>query len=260
MDAVDRGDADELCSELGDVLFQCVFHAQIATERRTFDIADVIGAITAKLIRRHPHVFTPTGRRLSAARRRAQDAKTPAAVLTRWEQLKAEEQRAAGAPSRVLAGIPRALPALLRAHKIGGRVATVGFDWPTAPDIVSKIDEEVVELRAALNEGPERVKDEMGDLLFSIANLARKLRIEPEAALAQANDKFTQRFDAVESWLESRQSDVHRATASELEAAWTAVKRMTADRAVTGESARRAPTRPSPKSSARAPRPRRSRR
>src|SRR5215471_8035221 len=181
LEAIDRGDFDDLRGELGDVVFQCVFQAQIAAEAGRFDIADVLNAITAKLIRRHPHVFTPEGRALSAARRRGR-VKTPDAVLEQWEQLKAKEQTDAGATRRLLSGVPRSLPALLRAHEIGTRVAAVGFDWARPADVLDKIDEEARELRAALADEPGRAAEELGDVLFSIANLARQLHIEPESA------------------------------------------------------------------------------
>jgi MazG family protein len=239
LDAIDRGDLDALRGELGDVLFQVVFHAEVAAAEGRFDAADVIDDVTAKLIRRHPHVFTPGGRLLSRRPRRR-----PEAVLEQWERIKAREQATAGALPGVLNGIPRALPALLRAHKIGKRVATVGFDWPDATAVVEKVEEELRELRAALPEGPRRTAEELGDLLFAVANLARKLDVEPEAALGHANDKFTRRFEGVEHLLRRRGRDVHQATTDELEAAWTEVKRSNARRerasAVRSSSARTA--------------------
>lgn len=224
LDAIDRHDFADLPGELGDVLFQVVFHAEVAAGSRKFDITDVLTAISSKLVRRHPHVFTASGRKLSKAARARRGERTPSVVLEKWERLKAAEQAAAGAERRVLSGIPRALPALLRAHKIGSRVATVGFDWPEASTVMDKIEEEVRELRAALNEGRARMEDEMGDLFFAIANLSRKLKIEPEAALARANDKFTRRFEAVEATLEARGTSVHDASLDEMEAAWAVVK------------------------------------
>jgi len=226
LDALDRGDMDALPGELGDVLFQCVFHAQIAAETGRFEMADSLAAITAKLIRRHPHVFTPSGRPVSRGRAaRRHHPRTPAAVLTQWEQLKAAEQAGAGVEKRVLSGVPKALPALLRAHEIGTRVAAVGFDWPDTSGSMDKIDEEVRELREALSQSPERAADELGDVLFSIANLARKLGVEPEAALRNASNKFTERFGDLEADLERRGSSVHAATLEEMEAAWQRVKR-----------------------------------
>jgi MazG family protein len=224
IDAIDRRDMPALTAELGDVLFQCVFHAQIAAERGEFDLADAIASITTKLVRRHPHVFTAAGRPLGAGRRRASDIRTAAAVKAQWETIKAAEQQQAGRERRVLAGVPAAMPALLRAHEIGRRVAAVGFDWPRAGDVVDKIDEEVRELRAAVAEGGTRAAEELGDLLFSMANLARKLGIEPEAALRAANDKFTRRFGELEARFDAAGRGVHGATLDELEAAWAAVK------------------------------------
>ena len=224
IETIDRGDLDALKGELGDVLFQCVFHAQIASETGRFDMADAIEAIAAKLIRRHPHVFTPSGRPLPPARHRPSGIRTSRAVKQQWEQIKAAEQQDAGQARQVLAGVPSSMPSLLRAHEIGRRVAAVGFDWATSIGVVDKIDEEVRELRGAVAEGPGRTAEELGDLLFSLAQLSRKLGIEPEAALRAANDKFTRRFGALEADFEQRGRPVHGATAEELDAAWNAVK------------------------------------
>jgi ATP diphosphatase len=224
IETIDRGDLGALPAELGDVLFQCVFHAQIAAEEGRFDITDSVGAITEKLIRRHPHVFTASGRPLTRATRRRSRIQTATAVKEQWEEIKAGEQARAGAARRVLKGVPTSLPALQRAHEIGRRVSAVGFDWARAADVLDKMDEEVRELRAAVNEGPARAAEEMGDLLFSLANLARKLGIEPESALRSANDKFTRRFDALETWFEARGRSVHGATLDEMETAWGEVK------------------------------------
>ena len=223
LEAIDRGDFDDLRGELGDVVFQCVFQAQIAAEAGRFEMTDVLEAITAKLIRRHPHVFTAAGRPLAAARRRGR-VKTPTAVLEQWEQLKSKEQTDAGAKRRLLSGVPRALPALLRAHEIGTRVAAVGFDWARPADVLDKIDEEAAELRDALASNPDRAPEEFGDLLFSIANLARQLKIEPESALREANDKFTARFEALEDHFERAGGSIHEATFEEMDKAWQTVK------------------------------------
>jgi MazG family protein len=224
LDALDRGDLEALRGELGDVLFQCVFQSQIATESGRFDVTDVLEAVTAKLVRRHPHVFTAAGRALSAARRRAARAKTSTAVLEQWEQVKAREQAAAGEKRRLLSGVPRALPALLRAHEIGTRVAAVGFDWTRPAEVMDKIDEEARELRQALGEHPGRAAEELGDLLFSIANLARHLGLEPESALRQANDKFTDRFDRLEAHFDRDGRSIGDATAAQMNDAWESVK------------------------------------
>jgi ATP diphosphatase len=251
VETIDRGDLAALPGELGDVLLQCVFHAQLGAEAGRFDIRDVVEAITAKLIRRHPHVFEADGTPLSAAARRRAGIDTPAAVREQWQQLKAREQTSSGAAERTLAGLPSSLPALLRASKIGARVAAVGFDWPTVDGVLDKIDEEVRELREALAQGHARRVDELGDVLFSIANLARRLQIEPETALRQANDKFTRRFDALEADFASRGRRVQDAALDELEDVWRRVK---------AAEPRSAPATAGPATSARESRGRRSRR
>src|SRR6476661_921860 len=195
LDAIDRGDADALKGEIGDLIFEGVFFAQVSADAGQFTVADSLRSITAKLIRRHPHIFDPTGRPLD----------TPGQVHQQWEQIKAKEQSDAGERRSVLRGLPRSLPSLLRAYEIGTRVAAVGFDWSRAEDVVAKIEEEVAELRAAVrDEGAARSEEEMGDLLFAIANLSRKLGIDPESALRKANEKFTQRFTALEDNLHAR--------------------------------------------------------
>ena len=223
LEAIDRSDPQLLKGELGDVLFQCVFQAQIAAEAGRFDIAESVQSIIDKLIRRHPHVFTRGGRPIGEATRR-RSVKSSSAVLVQWEQLKAAEQKNAGAKPQVLAGVPRALPALLRAHEIGTRAAAVGFDWPSASQVMDKIEEEVRELRDALDEHPDRAAEEMGDLLFALTNLSRKLGLEPESALRMANDKFTARFGRVEELLAARGRTVHEASLEEMEEAWQQVK------------------------------------
>jgi ATP diphosphatase len=233
LDAIDRADPAMLRGELGDVLFQCVFQAQLAAEAGHFDIAGAVDAVVLKLIRRHPHVFTPAGVPLSASRRRRAAATSSDAVVVQWEHLKAKEQQAAGRAPRLLASVPRALPSLARAHEIGTRAAAVGFEWPTAEGVMDKIDEEVRELREALGESPARAAEEMGDLLFAVANLARRLGLEPESALRAANDKFTARFAAVEDRLAAGGRTVHDATLEEMEAAWTEVKKIPATRSST---------------------------
>jgi MazG family protein len=225
VDAIDRGDLASLPGELGDVLLQCVFHAQIAAESGIFDITDVIHALSGKLIRRHPHVFTADGRPLSSAGRKRAGVTSAQAVVDQWGELKAREQAATGAPARTLAGLPPALPALLRASRIGARVAAVGFDWPAITDVLDKVDEEVRELRQAVGESQARAADEFGDLLFALANVARHLKIDPETALRHANDKFTRRFTAVEADFETRGLSLTSATLPELETAWARVKR-----------------------------------
>ena len=216
LDASDRGDHDALRGEIGDLLFEGVFLAQIEADEGRFTIADSLRAISEKLIRRHPHVFGDQAGGIS----------TPGQVLEQWEQIKAREQTEAGARRSLLRGIPSALPSLLRAHEIGSRVGAVGFEWVRTTDIVSKIEEEVAEVRRAVeSEGTARTEEEIGDLLFSIANLSRRLGIEPESALRKANEKFTARFQGVEQALEAKGRSVHDASLDEMEAEWQQVKR-----------------------------------
>jgi nucleoside triphosphate diphosphatase len=224
LDAIERRDYDNLAGELGDLLLQCVFHAQLAAESATFDIVTVLTQLSDKLIRRHPHVFTADGRPLTSRQRRARGVNSPDKVIEQWAEVKAGEQKSSGAPARILSGLPRTLPALARAAKIGSRVSSVGFDWPGLTGVLDKIDEEVRELRAAASDSPEALADEMGDVLFSMANLARKLHVDPELALLHANDKFTRRFDAVEARLEGLGKTVHHSTLEEMDALWQVVK------------------------------------
>lgn len=255
VEAMDRGDRAALCEELGDLLLEAVFVAQICAEDGDFTIADAAEAVTAKLVRRHPHVFgdgaagdgTASGGNAAGddggggaaagpgggARGRAL---SPAEVKRQWERIKREER--AGAPggrTTLLDGIPEALPSLLRASRIGARAANVGFDWEEAEQVVDKADEEIAELRDAIAGGdPGRIEEEIGDLLFTVANAARKLRVDPESALRTANAKFTRRFRAVEQRLESRGRTLHDASSEELEREWEAIK--TTATAATGPS------------------------
>ena len=215
LDAIDRGDTAALRGEIGDLIFEGVFLAQVCADAGLFTVAESLDAINAKLIRRHPHIFDPGGRPLE----------TPGEVHQQWEQIKAKEQSEAGERRSVLRGLARSLPALLRAYEIGTRVAAVGFDWAKTEDVVAKIEEEVAELRRAVaREGAGRAEEEMGDLLFAIANLSRKLGIDPESALRKANEKFTARFAALEDHLHAQGRSVHDSTLDEMEAAWQAIK------------------------------------
>jgi len=215
LEAIDRADTGALRGEIGDLIFEGVFLAQICADRGDFTVADSLRSISAKLIRRHPHIFDPGGRPLE----------TPGEVHQQWEQIKAREQTDAGERRSVLRGLAKTLPSLLRAHEIGTRVAAVGFDWARSADVIAKIEEEVDELRrAAGSEGPSRTEEEMGDLLFSIANLSRKLGIDPESALRKANDKFTARFEALEDALHAKGRSVHDASLEEMEREWQGVK------------------------------------
>ena len=192
LDAIDRGDHDALRGEIGDLLFEGVFLAQVEADAGRFSVADSLRAISEKLVRRHPHVFGTTASRV----------KTAGQVLEQWEQIKSREQKDAGERRSLLAGVPRSLPSLLRAHEIGTRVAAVGFDWARTTDVVDKIEEEVAELRGAVQgEGRDRVEEEMGDLLFAVVSLARRLKVNPEDALRGAGQRFRKRFAQAEARL-----------------------------------------------------------
>ena len=223
LDAIDRGDTAALEGVIGDLIFEGVFLAQVSADAGHFTVADSLRRINAKLIRRHPHIFDPSGP--STELRAGRPLDTPGEVHQQWEQIKAREQSDAGQRRAVLGGVPKTLPSLLRAYEIGTRVAAVGFDWARTTEVVDKIEEEVAELRAAVaSEGPARSEEEMGDLLFSIANLSRKLGIDPESALRKANEKFTKRFTALEDSLHAKGRSVHDATLEEMEREWQAVK------------------------------------
>jgi len=205
-DAIEREDFDDLRDELGDLLLQPVYHAQMASERGLFDIGDVIEAVTGKMIRRHPHVFGPDA---------AEDA---AAATVRWDAIKAEERarkaaaRPTAAPPSLLDDVPQVLPALARAEKLTKRAATVGFDWPDTASVLAKVHEELDEVETAFG-GSNRaaVAEELGDLLFAVANLCRHAGVPAEAALRDANAKFIRRFTHVEA--RARQDDVPLETA-----------------------------------------------
>jgi MazG family protein len=226
LDAIERGDLGALKEEVGDLLFEGVFLAQIASDHGAFTAADALQAVVDKLVRRHPHVFKDDGNVHDAdSKERAPSA---TAALERWESQKARERSKAGQADGALAGLPGSLPALLRAFKIGKRAAAVGFDWPHTTDVVAKIEEEVVELRDAIARAPSdraHIDEEMGDLLFALANLCRKLGIEPEASLRRANDKFTQRFNTMERRFAERQQRLDELTLDEMEAEWQSIKR-----------------------------------
>jgi len=212
-DAIERGDAQHVRDELGDLLFQVVFQARIAEEQGLFDFDDVAATISDKLERRHPHVF-------GSATVRSADEQTAA-----WEQHKAAERRAAGNPAGVLDGIALGLPALTRAAKLGRRAAGVRFDWAKPGDVLDKVAEECAELDSALQAGsPEAVTEEIGDLLFSVAQFARHVGTDPEAALRAANSKFERRFRHMEAWLAEQGRAPRDAGPDELEALWARAK------------------------------------
>ena len=223
LDALDRGDLPSLREELGDFLYEAVFLAQLAEEDGHFSIADAIQSIVDKLVRRHPHVFTAEGRPLADARAEM----TSAAVVQKWEDLKAGERTAAGTPGKtILSGVPKTLPALLRAYELSSRAAAVGFDWVKPGDVIEKLEEEVQELKEAVRheQDPKRIEEELGDALFSFVNLARKLGVEPEAALRMANEKFQERFDALERLAAVEGHRLNDLGLHQLEAYWQKVK------------------------------------
>ncbi len=212
-DAIARNDLADLKDELGDLLLQVVFHARMAQERGAFDFGDVVEAIAAKLIRRHPHVFGTAG------------SQTPQAVEGLWERIKAEEKAARGEPQQgALAGVPVALPALTRALKLQAKAGKVGFDWNDPRAVLRKIREETDEIEAALDGDGTDAAAEVGDLLFAAVNLARHLRADPEAVLRQTNQKFERRFAAIEQALAGRGKKPQDATLAEMDALWDAAK------------------------------------
>ena len=216
VDAIDRGDLPALCDELGDLVFEAVFLAQLCAEDGQFTLADALDAAAAKLIRRHPHVFGDGA---------GPDALTSDDVKRRWEQIKAAERDAEGQPPSLIGGLPAALPALLRAYRIGRRTATVGFDWDRPAEVLQKVREELAEVEAALQrEEPAAVEEELGDLLFSVANLARHLGVEPEGALGGANRKFTRRFAALEQHFRAAGRALREASPDEMDRAWNRIK------------------------------------
>jgi nucleoside triphosphate diphosphatase len=211
-EAITHRDFVALPDELGDLLFQVVYHARIAEEEGRFAFADVARAIADKMVRRHPHVFGDAAARNASAQSAA------------WEAQKAAE-RAARAETGTLAGVPAALPALTRAAKLTSRAARVGFDWPDAAAVLDKLEEEAAELRAELPAAdPARLADELGDLLFVLANLARKLQLDPEECLRRANAKFIRRFGGIEQRLARAGKSPVEATLEEMETEWQAVK------------------------------------
>ena len=214
--AIQDGDLKALPGELGDLLFQVVFHARMAEEAGLFDFGDVVEAVTSKMIRRHPHVFGDGGPNVRAKA----DA---AAQKDFWEKLKQDERAASGHTS-ILDDVASALPALMRAEKLQRRASSIGFDWNNAHLVVDKIAEEAREIVEAKTQA-ER-EEEVGDLLFVVANLARHLKVDPEAALRAANAKFTRRFHHIEDGLAARGVQPGQASLEEMEALWQDAKRL----------------------------------
>lgn len=216
MDAIDRRDWEGLKEELGDLLLQPVFFAEMAEEQGLFTIADSLDAINGKLVRRHPHVFGDV------------HAETPEDVKVRWDEIKQQERAEKGhaAATSVLEGVPRNLPALMEAEKIGVKAAGVGFEWPTIDGVLEKIQEEARELAEARVEGSrEAVEHELGDLLFTVVNLARFLKVDPEQALRKSSGRFRQRFGYVERAVAESGKSFAETSLEEMEGFWQAGKR-----------------------------------
>ena len=212
-DAIRRGDMGELKNELGDLLLQVVFHSRMAEEAGLFNLNDVATAISDKMVSRHPHVF---GEKSYA------DAE---AQTLDWENLKAAERKAKTGSDGLLDDIPLALPGLKRAQKLQKRAATVGFDWPDAERVLEKVDEELAEVREAIDLNvADKIEDEIGDLLFVCTNLARKSKVDGEACLRRANAKFERRFRYIEDNLKAKERDIRDASLEEMEALWNEAK------------------------------------
>lgn len=212
VDAIDRNDRDALLEEVGDLLLEAVFVAEITREAGQFDVYDSIGAIHDKLVRRHPHVFGEV---------EAGDAE---AVLVNWEKLKNEERKAEN--KSLLSGVPQSLPGLLKASRLTEKASRVGFDWRRAEDVFEKLDEELRELREAVaSEQKEHIAEEIGDLLFTIANIARKVGVNPEEAIQSTNRKFMRRFESMESQVHSSGRNLDQLELEEMDALWNEAKR-----------------------------------
>lgn len=210
-EAARSGDMKHFCEELGDLLLQPVFHAEIASESGAFTLDDIARGITEKLIRRHPHVFGDAV------------AETSDAVLTQWDVIKQTEK--GNKPQKHLDGISHGLPALMRAQMLQKKAAKVGFDWPNTDPVVAKLKEETEEIIEALANGDEAaVREEVGDLLFTVVNLARKLGVDAELALTEANHKFEDRFGKVEDEVAKQGVPLGKATLEQMDAAWDAIK------------------------------------
>ena len=208
--AINSGDDANLREELGDLLLQVVFHAQMASERGDWNFDAVASGIVEKLVRRHPHVFG------------SENASDSAAVLTRWEEIKRAEKGTAATAS-ALDGVSEGLPSLMRAEKVQKKAAKVGFDWSELPPVVAKVREEIAEVEGALGD-TEKVEEEVGDLLFAVVNLARKLKVDGEVALQRATDKFATRFREVEAVARERGLALEKMTLAEMDEIWDEVK------------------------------------
>lgn len=212
-EAIAARDYTHLCEELGDLLLQVVFQAQIGREQGLFDFSDVVQGISAKLVRRHPHVFAD------------QTGLTPEEVSSQWELIKAEEKAGKGQGSRFMEQVPSGLPALARAEKLQKQASKVGFDWNNPRAVLEKMQEELGEIDQALQETPEKVAEEVGDLLFCAVNLARHLNVDSEQALKLTNQKFVRRFNHIEERLQQQSKTLEGSDLGEMEALWQEAKR-----------------------------------
>jgi tetrapyrrole methylase family protein / MazG family protein len=212
LEAIEEGSPQKLQEELGDLLFQVIFHAQLARERGDFDIYDILAGTIAKMTRRHPHVFG------------AATASTPKEALQNWEEIKRQEKTAAQSTS-VLDGVPRQLPSLLRAQRLQDKAARVGFDWQHVEQVWEKLTEEMRELQSSMaTQNRAKVEEELGDMLFSLVNLARFLEINPDEALHKTTTKFIQRFQFIERELSRQGKTPKQATLAEMDALWEQAK------------------------------------
>ena len=220
-DAIGQNDLPHIADELGDVLFQVVFYSQLGSEQGAFDFSSVVDGIARKLLRRHPHVFAD-----GAVEGRVNQAVTTEQVKERWEAIKQEERaERAGTEGGILDDVPRALPALSRAQKLQKRAAGVGFDWPDSEGVMAKLDEELAELKSALDAGsPDAMAEELGDLLFTVVNMTRRCGLDAEAVLRQANQKFETRFQHMERAALQAGSGLAQESLGRLEQRWQAAK------------------------------------
>lgn len=211
LEALDHGGKEKLQEELGDLLLQVVFHAQVAAELGEFSMDDVLEHVTDKLVRRHPHVFGESR------------AETPAQALSNWERLK-QAERGGVQEASALSGVPKTLPALLRAQRLQDKASRVGFDWGETAQVLRKVEEELAELKTAMERWPEAVEAEIGDLLFSLVNLARFLHLNPEEALRKCIEKFTRRFRHIETTIAERGKSLTESSLEEMDALWEEAK------------------------------------
>jgi len=222
VDTLERADYSHLANELGDLLFQVIFYAQLGKEAGIFDFDVIVTEITQKLLTRHPHVFPDATIESFGVKAKL----SPEQVEGKWEEIKTEErQDKAGADVSILDDIPKAFPAITRARKIQKRAANVGFDWPDSSGVLEKVEEESVELKEAINSGvTAAIEEELGDLFFSLVNLARHLKIDPETSLRKANEKFEYRFRNLEKRINASGKRMDELSLESLEDYWQAVK------------------------------------